>query len=133
MLFEDAPVHHDFESGGPRPRGSVFVDYAFLHPNGARADADGCFHNFRNELRAAENIDDIHGSGHAIELRVGLLAQHFGLKRIDRNDAVSRALHVFRDAEAGTKALARETDYGDRSGGTQDTPNIRHRISTPRS
>ena len=50
MLLENASVHHHVESGGPRLGGSFFVDHAFLHPDGACADADGGFHNFGHEL-----------------------------------------------------------------------------------
>ena len=50
MLFQDAGVHHDEETGGARALRRRFVRHAFLHPNGASADVDRGVHNLRHKF-----------------------------------------------------------------------------------
>jgi hypothetical protein len=50
MLFQDAGVHHDEETGGARALRRRFVRHAFLPPNGASADAYGGIHDGRHKF-----------------------------------------------------------------------------------
>jgi hypothetical protein len=46
VLLQQAPVHHHRQPGGPGARGSLLMDYAFLHPYGLRAHPNSCIYNF---------------------------------------------------------------------------------------
>src|SRR5438045_2737664 len=60
VVLKYAAVHKDGESRffGAPPRG--FVDHVLLHPDGFGTFAYGCLHDFRDELGAAKDVDDVH-------------------------------------------------------------------------
>ena len=111
-----------------RPPRGVFVHHAFLHPDRLRAHADGRFHDLGNKFGAPENIHDIDRLRNLIQIRIALLAQHFGLIRIHRNDPVARALHVFRHAVARPEALARKPHHRDDARRLQDLRDPSHAV-----
>src|SRR5579883_7576 len=126
MFLENALVHNDFESGFARAAGGGFVDHAFLQPQRFRADTDRGLDDFRNMLRAAENIDHVDPLRNIFQTRVTFFAEHFGFMRIHRNDAVSDALHVIGDAVGGTHRARGKSDDGDGARALQEISYARH-------
>jgi len=120
MLFQNAAVHHDEQASLTRLPGSRFMNDAFLHPDGARADANGRLHNRWNEFRSPEHIHDVDRLRNRLQIRVRFLSQHFFEVRIYGDDPVSGALHVLRHAVAWAKPPCGEADDGDGAAGPQE-------------
>jgi hypothetical protein len=59
VVLQDAAVHDHDQAGGLGAPGGLFVNDALLHPNDARPLADGGFDDFRHELGAPVDIDDV--------------------------------------------------------------------------
>ena len=89
MIFQNAAIHHHREAGLCGAECRRFMDYPFLHPDCFGADANGSFHEVRNELRTPKNIHNVDRLRYGIQVRVALLPQDFGLQRIYRDDPVS--------------------------------------------
>ena len=74
-FFSDAEVHDDKESGAASPGGSRFVLDAFLHPDGAGADANRRVGDFRDQLRTAENVNDVDLFGDVFEAGIAFFTE----------------------------------------------------------
>ena len=121
MVFEDAAVHHYEDARPARLVCGSFVDYFFLHPNGGDFELDGLVDNFFDELRPAENIDEVDflRLRNVEQRRISFLAQALLDLRIYRDDTISVALHVGRNAVAGTHGITRQADDRDGLGALQ--------------
>ena len=71
MLFEDAQVHYHGETSLARFFGRGVIYYAFLHPDGARADTNRGVDYFGYLFRSPEDIDDINRGSFGIDSRSG--------------------------------------------------------------
>ena len=58
--------------------------------------ADRVLHDGRHGVGPAEHVDHVDARGRLAQRRVGALAQHLGLARVDRDDAVAVLLQVLR-------------------------------------
>ena len=112
-FFGDAEIHYYEDSGGAGYGCGRFVLYAFLHPDGARADLNCGFDDFGNQFRATENIHDVDFFGNVFQAGVGFFAEDGGFVRVDGNDAVAGGLEILRHAKAGAKWFGREAYYRD--------------------
>ena len=91
--------------------GGFFVDDVFLHPDGFRFDADGGVYDLGNILRLAKDVYYVDGYRHVFEGGIDALSQNLCFLRIDGDDPVSHALHVFGHTVAGAPGRAGEPDY----------------------
>ena len=89
MVFQDAAVHHDFQSrlAGALSRG--LVHDTLLHPDSAGTGTNGRFDDLGDVFGSPEDIDDVDVVRDILDGRVAALAQNLGFIRIDRYDAVS--------------------------------------------
>jgi len=110
VFFQDAGVYDYEEAGAASAFGGFVVRNAFLHPDGAGADADGRLNDVRHEFRPAENIHDVYLFGNVFQARVAFLTQHVSFARIYWNDAVADRLQVIGDAVTGAKFAIGEAD-----------------------
>ena len=93
--------------------GGVGVNNAFLHPYSAGAEAHGRFHDFRDMLRTAKNVDEIDFAAHLVQISIRVFPQCFRDIGVDRNNLIALALQVFADAVAGPPRLVGKADHGD--------------------
>ena len=120
VLFQDTAVHYDKEARAACAFGGDGMDYAFLHPDGASADADGRLYNFGDKFGAAENVNNVHGIGNVLQARITLFAEDFGLAGIYRNDAIAGGLQVLRDTVARPVMALRKADDSNGAAGLED-------------
>src|SRR5262245_35055892 len=59
VLLQNAAIHHHKDPRLAGFFGSLFVDHAFLQPNGRQLQADGFVDQVRHKLGAAKDIHDI--------------------------------------------------------------------------
>src|SRR6185312_4423781 len=122
MRLEQTVIGHHQQAG---LGGSGFgggVGHALLEPEHARADADRGLGHAGYVLGAAEHIHDINWPqlrGNGVEVGVGAFAQHLGLQRVDRDDAIPLLPQVPRHAKAGPGRIVGEPDHGDGAGAAQ--------------
>src|SRR5215475_10361000 len=121
MLFQNAAIHYDHQSGLEGARGRVFVSHAFLQPHGARSQTYRLIDVLSSLFGAAKNVHQIELFRRVGQGRVSPLAQNFNLIRIDRDDAVTALLHVARDAETGANRVGRQSDDRDRFALVEDS------------
>ncbi len=107
------------------PRG-FFAAYADLHPQHLRAFRHGGARDRRHVLGAAKAIDDVDGTGNRREIRIALLAEHFGVRRVDRDHAIPAVLQVLRGEIARTIPTRRESDDGDDARAREDPAQARN-------
>src|ERR1700683_312675 len=114
VFNQDASVRHYDEAGGASLRRRLRVFNAELHPGHFGSRTDGAVYRCGNFRRTTKNIPDLNRLRHCLQPGVAFLAEDFGFVRIHGNDPVARRLHVFADAEAGTRRIRREADDTDR-------------------
>ena len=90
VFFEYAAVHDHLKARLPSLRRRFLVHHAFLHPDAARANADGRVNNLGHRLGPPEDVDDVDPLRHIIQRCPGFLAQDFSFVRVHRDNAISR-------------------------------------------
>src|SRR5690349_1010105 len=103
MFLQNAAVHDDGDSSAACLLSGGFVDYFFLHPDARHFELNRLIDDLRNELCSAEDVYDINLLRHIEDSRKRLFTECSVDARIHRDDAVSRRLHVRRDAVTGTQ------------------------------
>src|SRR4029079_5561159 len=95
---------------------SFFMHHSLLHPDGWRLDLNGLLDNLRDELRAAEDIDNVHGLTNIQERSARFFSECAGNGGIHGDNAVSAALQVSRHPMTGPQRTGRESHHSDVSG-----------------
>src|SRR5437016_8132753 len=111
MLFENAAVHNHGQSSRAGLPGRGFMDYSLLQPNRWNIEPDSFVDDLGDELGTPEDVDHVDLLRNLGKASVGFGAEHFALVGIHRNNAISLALHVLRDAEARTHRVRRKADH----------------------
>ena len=89
MLFEDAEVHSDTESGVERPAGRFRIHYSLLKPNPASSNSN-CFIDVQSRFFASsKDVYKIDLLGHVGKPSISFLAKHAGFVGVDGYDAIS--------------------------------------------
>ena len=119
MVFQDASVHHNENSGPAGFSCRLLVNYTFLHPDGWDPELDRLIDNFFDEFRASKNIYDIDFLRDVEQRWIRVFAEAFVDPRIDRNDAIAMALHVSGNTVARPHRIAGQPNDSDDFGTAQ--------------
>jgi hypothetical protein len=120
-VFDEETGVFDYEEAGVVGfGGGRGVRDSLLEPEGFGVDGDGGVGDRRDQLGAAEDVNDVDGQWDVFETSVGFFAEDFGFVRIDGDDFVARALQVGSDFVRGTARVGGKTDDGDGFGGAEE-------------
>ena len=89
MFDLQAAIHHDHETAAACNLGSLGADHPELEPQRIRTDGNRLLGDRRDSSRLAKDVDDVDVHRHVAERRIAGLAEHLGLARIHRDDAVA--------------------------------------------
>src|SRR5260370_13935403 len=113
VLDHDAAVHHDVDAACFGAGGGFLMDDSLLDPEVGKAELEHLVDDGRDELRQAEDIDDVGFDGKIGEACVGFFAKDLRNGWIDRVDLVAVPLHVLGDVVARFGWDLGEADDGD--------------------
>ncbi len=113
MSPHHAVVHDDLKAGGACAFGGCLIDDAVLQPDGRRFDRDRLIDDGTDELRAAENADDVDGNGQIAQARVRPFSENFPDVRVDGDDAITGALKVAGNPMTWPACIRAEANHGD--------------------
>jgi hypothetical protein len=102
MLDRRAAVHHDRQTGVMRDPRCLPVDHPELHPERLRPDLDRLASMGHDELRPAEDVDDVDGAGcvdRLPERPEGRHAEDVAFLGVDRDEVIALVEQVAEDAE----------------------------------
>src|ERR1051326_4199699 len=94
VLLEDAAVHHHKNSGLAGLLCGLFMNHAFLQPDGWDLEPDGFIDHLRHKLRAAKHVYDIDLFAYPGERGYSFLSQRASYPGVHWNDAIAVRLHV---------------------------------------
>ncbi len=113
VFHHDAAIHDDVDAAGFGAGGGFAVDDSLLNPEVGEAELKHLVDDGRDELREAEDIDDVGLDGEFGEASVGSFAEDFDDGWVDGVDFVTVLLHVGGDVVAWFRGDFGEADDGD--------------------